>query len=129
LIEASNISKKYKSTKLLKKQDKNQHEEKVTDISFNIFENEIMGILGPSGAGKSSIFKMITMAMSRSSGKIELMGQDFDHKQSSEILTRGDIGIVYQDDVIWPELTVDENLTYIGKLKGMDEEDLTLRMS
>jgi ABC-type multidrug transport system ATPase subunit len=40
--------------------------EKVTDINFTIAKNEIMGILGPSGAGKSSIFKMLTMVMSRS---------------------------------------------------------------
>ena len=37
-----------------------------------------MGILGPSGAGKSSIFKMITMAMQRTAGKIQLMGIDFE---------------------------------------------------
>ena len=55
-----------------------------------------MGILGPSGAGKSSIFKMITMSMSRTGGKIELLGRDFDdHKGAAEYLTRGQIGIVY----------------------------------
>ena len=53
--------------------------EKVTDINFTIATNEVMGILGPSGAGKSSIFKMLTMVMSRTQGKIELLGQDFDN--------------------------------------------------
>jgi ABC-type multidrug transport system ATPase subunit len=44
-----------------------------------------MGILGPSGAGKSSIFKMITMSMKRTVGRIELMGRDFgDHKAAAE---------------------------------------------
>jgi ABC-type Na+ transport system ATPase subunit NatA len=45
------------------------------------------------------------------------------------MLTRGDIGIVYQDDVMWPELSVDQNLTYIGRLKGMDSEDIEHRMA
>ncbi len=91
------------------------NEEKVTDINFTIGKNEIMGILGPSGAGKSSIFKMLTMVMSRSYGKIELLGEDFDnHKETADILTTGQIGIVYQDDVMWPELTVDQNLEYMG---------------
>lgn len=84
-----------------------------------------MGILGPSGAGKSSIFKMLTMVMSRSQGKIELLGEDFDnHKETADILTTGQIGIVYQDDVMWPELTVDQNLEYMGQLKGMDAEEI-----
>ncbi len=37
-----------------------------------------MGILGPSGAGKSSIFKILTMALNRSRGKIEILGQNLD---------------------------------------------------
>ena len=37
-----------------------------------------MGILGPSGAGKSSIFKILTMALNLSRGKIEILGQNLD---------------------------------------------------
>jgi len=49
-----------------------------------------MGILGPSGAGKSSIFKMVTMSMNRSGGRIEMLGRDFtDTKAAAEYLTRG----------------------------------------
>lgn len=106
LIDASQISKNY-ITKGGKGQNESILESKVQDVSFSIFENEIMGILGPSGAGKSSIFKMMTMAMNRSGGKIDLLGQSFDSPSVNDMLTRGDIGIVYQDDVMWPELTVD----------------------
>jgi ABC-type multidrug transport system ATPase subunit len=61
------LYKKYKTIdfKSSKKQEMKMAE-KVTDINFTIAKNEIMGILGPSGAGKSSIFKMLTMVMSRS---------------------------------------------------------------
>lgn len=48
-----------------------------------------MGILGPSGAGKSTIFKMITMAMNRSSGKIELLKYDFENESAPDYLTQG----------------------------------------
>lgn len=34
----------------------------------------------------------------------------FDDENASNALVRGDIGIVYQDDVLWPELTVEQNL-------------------
>ncbi len=60
----------------------------MTDINFTIAKNEIMGILGPSGAGKSSIFKMLTMIMSRTSGNIEILGQNFnDYHESAYNLT------------------------------------------
>jgi len=88
-----------------------------------------MGILGPSGAGKSSIFKMVTMSMNRTAGKIELLGRDFtDSKAAAEQLTQGQIGIVYQDDVMWPDLTVDENLQYIGRLKGLTESEISTQL-
>jgi ABC-type multidrug transport system ATPase subunit len=66
-IQAKGLYKKYKTIdfKGSKTQEFNMAE-KVTDINFTIAKNEIMGILGPSGAGKSSIFKMLTMFMSRS---------------------------------------------------------------
>lgn len=54
-----------------------------------------MGILGPSGAGKSSVFKMVTMAINRTKGEIEMMGHDFDSEQTYQRLTEGNIGIVY----------------------------------
>jgi len=88
-----------------------------------------MGILGPSGAGKSSIFKMVTMSMNRTGGKIELLGRDFtDPRVAADELTRGQIGIVYQDDVMWQELTVDENLRYIGRLKGLSEPEIVSQL-
>ena len=55
-----------------------------------------MGILGPSGAGKSSIFKMLTMSMSRTSGDIQLLGHSFnDSKATSKFFSQGQIGIVH----------------------------------
>ena len=125
-IKVSGLCKSYKTQRYHRtKANHLVDEEKVTDINFTIAKNEIMGILGPSGAGKSSIFKMLTMVMSRSQGKIELIGENFDNaKDTADALTQGQIGIVYQDDVMWPELTVDQNLTYIGLLKGMEYEDI-----
>lgn len=91
-IEAFKLSKTYEGVKI---GEKSRPEEKVRDVSFTVFENEVMGILGPSGAGKSSIFKMLTMAMSRSGGSIELIGRSFEGKSTSKLLTLGSIGIVY----------------------------------
>lgn len=46
--------------------------------------------MGPSGAGKSSIFKIVTLAMNRSGGQIELLSQKLGiTKNANEILTKG----------------------------------------
>ena len=66
-----------------------------------------MGVLGPSGAGKSTIFKILTMALRRDKGEISVLGHDFKDEKTPEELTKGQIGIVYQEDVLWPDLTVD----------------------
>ena len=64
MIKVRNVSKAYSGSK----------HNTVNDISLNIKENEIIGILGASGAGKSTVFKMVTMALNRSSGSIEMIG-------------------------------------------------------
>jgi phospholipid/cholesterol/gamma-HCH transport system ATP-binding protein len=69
-----------------------------------------MGILGPSGAGKSTLFKILTLLNSRSSGLVNIVGHDLDNMSSAEALSTGLIGIVFQEDVMWSELTVDQNL-------------------
>lgn len=70
---------------------------------------------------------MVTMAMARTDGKVELLGMDFDRPEAYKLLTQGQIGIVYQDDVIWSELSVDENLKIMGRLKGLTEDEIVLR--
>lgn len=88
LVVARDISKEYKTGGKAK-------EEKVRYVNFTLKEKEIIGILGPSGAGKSSIFKMVTLAMSRTSGDLELLGKDFSDPRTPKSLTMGDISIVY----------------------------------
>jgi ABC-type multidrug transport system ATPase subunit len=56
------------------------------------------------------------------------MGHNFCEKDTPDKLTHGDISIVYQEDVLWPELTVDENLRIVGQLKGISEQLIDERM-
>ena len=61
------------------------------DVSIDLAQNEVVGVLGPSGAGKSTLFKMITMAQSRSAGSIMMAGKDFNDPETPDSLTRGQI--------------------------------------
>ena len=79
-----------------------------------------MGLLGPSGAGKSTIFKLLTLMSARDSGdlrlaKIEINRYWDDYRHSQDL----DLGFVFQEDVLWEDKTVDENLEIVGKIRGL----------
>lgn len=72
-----------------------------------------MGIIGPSGAGKSTLLKAIRQLIPTHNGTISLSGRDT--RTHPEILK--EIGFIPQDDVVIPELTVEENLQYAATFK------------
>jgi ABC-type bacteriocin/lantibiotic exporter with double-glycine peptidase domain len=102
IIACRNISKKKSGSK---------NEYIVKDITFDLEEGQIMGLLGPSGAGKSTIFKLLSTLTARDSGFLRIAGIDIkrywdDYRQSQDL----DLGFVFQEDVLWEDKTVDENL-------------------
>lgn len=48
----------------------------VKGIDLSLKQNQILGLLGPNGAGKSSTFNMVTLQTQRTSGDINILGQD-----------------------------------------------------
>jgi linearmycin/streptolysin S transport system ATP-binding protein len=91
-------------------------------ISFAIYRNEVVGFLGPNGAGKSTTIDMITTLQPPSSGQITYPGLS---KTSHAHEVRQHIGIVPQELAIYSNLSVMDNLTYIGKMYGLKGENLT----
>jgi len=88
-----------------------------------------MGLIGPSGAGKTTIFKMLALMEKRDLGNIQLNGISInkyyeDYSKIQEL----DIGIVFEEDVLWLDKTVDENLAIVGKLRGINKNELTNRI-
>ena len=72
-----------------------------------------MGLLGPSGSGKSTLFKLLSMIQDRDSGQIVLDSVKLDKTSYKEAQSL-DIGIVFQEDVLWVNRTVDQNLMLVG---------------
>lgn len=64
ILKVEGVSKQIKNHRIL------------DNISFSIFENEIVGLIGPNGAGKSTIMKCITGLYHMSEGKITICGYD-----------------------------------------------------
>lgn len=84
-------------------------------ISFAARPGTLTAVIGPSGAGKSTLARVITGAARPSGGAVALDGRDL-HTASSKSL-RHRIGMVPQDDVVHPRLTVGQALEFAAELR------------
>lgn len=88
----------------------------VHDLSFEIEEGEIFGLLGVNGAGKTTTFRMIMGLLDITEGKITLNGKKIDYSVSDKI------GFLTEERSLLPSKTVLEQVMYYGVLKGMKKE-------
>jgi ABC-type multidrug transport system ATPase subunit len=84
------------------------------NVSFTVFSGEVIAVVGPSGGGKTTLLTAIAGIAPADSGDVLLDGQDFHALLAND---RSIMGIVPQDDVVHPELTVEESLFYSGRLR------------
>ncbi|MHA2028446.1 MAG: ABC transporter ATP-binding protein [Candidatus Kariarchaeaceae archaeon] len=85
----------------------------VNGVSLSINENELFGFLGPNGAGKTTCLKMMIGLLKPDSGQVRIFGKDpFTEKGGF----KNKISIIPQETVMYPDLTVEENLQFIANL-------------
>ncbi len=97
----------------------------VDRVSFEVAPGQLVGFLGPNGAGKSTCMKVLTTFLPASSGYARLAGFDVMY-QSMEVRRR--IGYLPESVPIYPEMRVEEFLTYRARLKGVDRAGRTARV-
>lgn len=88
----------------------------LTDVSFDLYEGEVLALMGENGAGKSTLIKCITGANVPTSGEITVFGKSF-HKLSPTEAREMGIGAVYQEFMLVPDLPIVENI-FMGNLPG-----------
>ncbi len=87
-------------------------------ITLGIDRGEIMGILGRNGAGKSTLLSLISGLRSSTSGEITVLGKRMpSHADES----RRRMGFVLQEDALYQELTVFENLKFAASLYNLED--------
>ncbi len=97
----------------------------VDQVSFEIGQGEIVGLLGHNGAGKTTIMKMLTGYLEPTSGVIRIDGLDITtHRE--EIQQR--IGYLPENDPLYPEMTVIDYLDYAASLYGVVVDERTMRI-
>ncbi|MBI4677619.1 MAG: ABC transporter ATP-binding protein [Elusimicrobia bacterium] len=100
----------------------------LSDASLVFRSGELTAIIGPSGSGKSTLIKCLTTTHRPTSGAVTVGGKDIWKDKRAYRLA---LGYVPQDDIIHPQLTVEQAFTYAGRLRldtGMDDEALDKRI-
>ena len=87
----------------------------VDGIDFEIYPNEIFGLLGPNGSGKSTTIKMILGLLHTSGGRLTVFG-----KLPTDVAVKKYIGFLPEESYLYRYLTANETLDYYGKLFGID---------
>ena len=98
----------------------------IKDISFKLPSCGMVVLSGKSGSGKTTILNLITNTIKKSSGKIFFDGHDYDTKKRSEIdlIRKNDISVVYQNEGLIEDLTIEENLKVCLCAKGIAFSDV-----
>lgn len=82
--------------------------EAVRNVSFELKDDEILGLAGPNGAGKSTLFNCITnVPYKKDSGKVLLDGEDISDESAPDIFKKG-LSRTFQKLRIFPDYTVEE---------------------
>jgi rhamnose transport system ATP-binding protein len=82
-------------------------------VNFDLKAGEVQALVGQNGAGKSTLIKILSGAISPDAGSIEFDGKPVTFSSPSDALRLG-IGTVYQDPLVYPELSVTENI-FMGR--------------
>ena len=107
IIEVKNLVKQYKELKA------------IDNLSFEVLDGEILGLLGPNGSGKSTTINCILSLLEFSKGTIKIFGKDM-KPDAYDIKSK--IGVVFQEVSVFDELTVYENIDYFCGLYIKDKK-------
>ena len=107
-ITATNISKSFGKTEALK------------DISFDVKENELFGIIGPDGAGKTTLFRILTTLLFADKGTASVANFDV-VKEYKDI--RNHVGYMPGKFSLYQDLSVEENLNFFATIFGTTVEE------
>lgn len=92
----------------------------VDNVSFEINQGEIVGLLGHNGAGKTTVMKLLTGYIEPSSGSASVLNINV---QESPVQAREHIGYLPESRPLYTELTVADYLWFTATVRGVPKED------
>ena len=110
-IKVKNLEKNYGDVKAVK------------GISFSVKQGSLFAFLGTNGAGKSTTIEILCTLLEKSRGDVQINGQTLGSlKANTEI--RKSIGIVFQQSILDPQLSVIENILHRGRFYQLSKQQL-----
>lgn len=110
MLKVENVTKYYGNNKA------------VDNLSFEVKDGEIFGLLGINGAGKTTTFRMITGLLDKTKGSITFNGKNIDYSVTDKI------GFLTEERSLLTKLTVIEQAQFYGGLKGLTKEKIEQRL-
>lgn len=101
IIEVSQVNKSFQNNKV------------VDNLSFDINQGEIFGMMGPNGAGKTTTIRMLMDILKPDTGEVKLFGKPINPAAKDKI------GYLPEERGLYKKLTVSESLIYLASLKSM----------
>ena len=95
----------------------------IADFNLTIESGTLLTIIGTSGSGKTTVLKMINGLVLPDKGEICIDGKNI--LEEDLIALRRNIGYVIQGNILFPHLTVAENIAYVLRLKNYSKTDIT----
>ncbi|HEY3325641.1 MAG TPA: ABC transporter ATP-binding protein [Novimethylophilus sp.] len=96
----------------------------INNLDLDVTEGEFLVLLGPSGCGKSTLLHSIAGLNEVADGTIEIGGQDMTWADPSQ----RNIGMVFQSYALYPTMTVERNMSFALRIKGMPAAEIEHRV-
>jgi ABC-2 type transport system ATP-binding protein len=94
----------------------------IEDVTFSVEKGEVLAFLGPNGAGKTTTMRILTGALPATSGTARVAGFDC-FEQPMEV--KRVIGYLPEIPPLYTEMTVTEYLTFVGRIKGVPDSQIS----
>lgn len=110
MIEVENLSKTYGATQA------------INNVSFNVEKGTILGFLGPNGAGKTTTMRILTGYIPATQGSAKVAGYEV---HENPMAVRKNIGYLPETPPLYPDMSVEDFLSFVAKIKGVSSGDRT----
>ena len=110
MLKVSSVSKSYENIKA------------VDNLSFEVKNGEIFGLLGVNGAGKTTTFRIIVGLLEPDSGSVSFNGKNINYEITDNI------GFLTEERSLFVKMSVLEQMLFYGNLKGLDDNTIESRL-
>ncbi len=97
----------------------------LSSVNLKIQEGQFLTILGPSGAGKSTILKIIAGLVEQDTGRVLIDGVEVSNYPTE----KRNIGYIFQSPLLFPHMTVEENIAFGLQIKKWSQENIKKRVA